>query len=61
MWTLSERYFWFSTYPVADIRSSYRPRIVESLFPAPDAAYLGIEFPVEDVKAKIFDEGTAEP
>ncbi|OAQ53966.1 hypothetical protein HTG_00115 [Natrinema mahii] len=33
----------------------------EGPVPEDDATYLGIEFPVEDVKAKIFDEGLAEP
>lgn len=41
-------------------------KVVELTFPNGsqpelDAAYLGIEFPIEDVKAKIFDEGIAEP
>lgn len=41
-------------------------KVVELTFPEgpvpeDDATYLGIEFPVEDVKAKIFDEGIAEP
>ncbi|WP_224333512.1 hypothetical protein [Haloprofundus halobius] len=43
-----------------------RGKVVELTFPEgpqpeTDAAYLGVEFPVEDVKAKIFREGIAEP
>lgn len=52
--------------PIAHAWVELNGKVVELTFPdgpepAPDAAYLGIEFPLADVKAKIFDEGIAEP
>jgi len=54
------------TSPIEHAWVELNGKVVELTFPEgpmpeTDAAYLGIEFPVEDVKAKIFDEGIAEP
>jgi len=52
--------------PIAHAWVELNGKVVELTFPEgptppSDAAYLGVEFTLDDVKAKIFDEGIAEP
>lgn len=52
--------------PIAHAWVELGGKVVELTFPDgpqpnPDAAYLGVEFPLDEVKSKVFEEGTAEP